>query len=41
MRLKVVVFQFIEEPPTYTTPHKPNNKISIELSSTGSSFPTD
>lgn len=39
--LKVVVFQFRREAPTYTTPLKSFHKVGLESSSTGSSFPAD
>ncbi|XVF86069.1 hypothetical protein PTKIN_Ptkin18bG0002900 [Pterospermum kingtungense] len=39
--LKVVVFQFRREAPTYPTPLKSFHKVGLESSSTGSSFPAD
>ncbi|XWS64508.1 hypothetical protein CRYUN_Cryun05aG0009800 [Craigia yunnanensis] len=39
--LKVVVFQFRRETPTYPTPLKSFHKVRLESSSTGSSFPAD
>ncbi|KAK8634874.1 hypothetical protein V6N13_022754 [Hibiscus sabdariffa] len=39
--LKVVVFQFRPRAPTYPTPLKTFEKVGLESSSTGSSFPAD
>ncbi|KAK8660429.1 hypothetical protein V6N13_051355 [Hibiscus sabdariffa] len=39
--LKVVVFQFRPRAPTYPTPLKSFQKVGLESSSTGSSFPAD
>ena len=39
--LKVVVFHFRREAPTYPTPLKSFHKVGLESSSTGSSFPAD
>ena len=39
--LKVVVFHLRPEAPTYPTPLKSFQKVGLESSSTGSSFPAD
>ena len=39
--MRVVVFHWRREPPTYATPLMSLHRVGLESSSTGSSFPAD